>query len=240
MGLLRSHDAGHERHDPEHLESLLGEYHDVHKGFHPESRAWKLLHALAFVLGGTTFISGTVALFFPGYDTLSALLYTIGSCGFLSVDVQEFLTFEGAVLRANIAMSLVGSSLYVVGSVGFFPSVFAWSPLIGIWGFILGSAVIGISQAIKTYRIGATNTDGAFSLRHLITDTDARTSAGVETGACLGAWCFFFGTCLFNRGPLEGPDSVMQTVLWTWVAGSCFFTLGSAFLCYRHFVMRVV
>lgn len=41
----------------------------------------QVLHALAFIIGGTTFIAGTLALFFPGYETLSALLYTIGSCG---------------------------------------------------------------------------------------------------------------------------------------------------------------
>lgn len=43
------------------------------------------------------------------------------------------------------------------------------------------------SQAIKTYRIGSTNTSGSFSWRHLLTDQEARTSAGVEAGACLGA-----------------------------------------------------
>ncbi len=32
--------------------------------------------------------TGTVCLFFPGYDTLSAVLYVIGSLGFLAVDVQ--------------------------------------------------------------------------------------------------------------------------------------------------------
>lgn len=39
--------------------------------------------------------AGTVCLFFPGYDFLSALLYTIGSCGFLSVDVQAGGGAEG-------------------------------------------------------------------------------------------------------------------------------------------------
>lgn len=43
------------------------------------------------------------------------------------------------------------------------------------------------SQAIKTHRIGSTNTSGEFSWRHLLADQEARTSAGVEAGACLGA-----------------------------------------------------
>lgn len=47
-------------------------------------------------------------------------------------------------------------------------------------------------------------------------------------------------TQLYNSGPLEGPHSVLGTVLWTWVAGSCWFTAGGCFLAYRHFVMGVV
>ncbi len=35
---------------------------------------------------------------------------------------------------------------------GFFPSVYAWSPLVGIWGFILGSAVIGLSQ-VRAWKV---------------------------------------------------------------------------------------
>ena len=61
--------------------------------------------------------TGTLLLFYPGYETLSALLYTIGSCGFLAVDGQELCTFDGKWLLTNISMSFVGSFLYVVGSV---------------------------------------------------------------------------------------------------------------------------
>lgn len=48
--------------------------------------------------------------------------------------------------------------------------------------------VVDSLQAIKTYRIGCTNTSGRFCLRHLLTDPDACTAAGVEMGACVGAW----------------------------------------------------
>jgi hypothetical protein len=44
------------------------------------------------------------------------------------------------------------------------------------------------AQAFKAYRIGATNTSGRFSLRHIFTDLDAATAAGVEAGAGTGAW----------------------------------------------------
>jgi hypothetical protein len=56
-------------------------------------------------------------LFFPMNDELSAVLYTVGSIGFLFVDVQEFFTYEDPVLRTNILLSASGSTMYVVGSV---------------------------------------------------------------------------------------------------------------------------
>ncbi len=60
---------------------------------------------------------GTYCLFFSGYESLAALLYTIGSVGFASVDFQELLTFEGGYLRTNICLSLIGSIFYIIGSV---------------------------------------------------------------------------------------------------------------------------
>jgi hypothetical protein len=39
----------------------------------------------------------------------AGVLYTVGSCGFLFVDVLEYFTFdEDAWLRTNIAMSATG------------------------------------------------------------------------------------------------------------------------------------
>lgn len=222
--------------------ALLGEYdHGVRRAWHPESTSWQVLHALAFVIGGTTFLAGTALLFIPEAwaDTLSALLYVIGSCGFLFVDVQEFLTFDGAVLRTNIAMSMTGSVLYVVGSVGYYPPILAWNPRMGIWGFVLGSAFIAWSQLWKTRRIGGGETDDGFSFSTFLT-ADTATAAGVELSAGVGALCFFFGTLLYDNGPLEGPGSVMGVVLWIWVVGSIWFTLGGLFLAARHFAMRVV
>ncbi|GBF91374.1 hypothetical protein Rsub_04114 [Raphidocelis subcapitata] len=233
----------------EHHELLLGEYdHGARPTWHPENLLWQALHAFSFLLGGTTFIAGTAALFWPGNDTLSASLYVIGSLGFLAVDVQEWLTFSGAVLRTNICLSMTGSALYVAGSAGFLPAVAAAFPRLGVWGFVLGSAYIAWSQLWKTHRIGGGELEGeggedggggGFRLRSLLT-RDAATAAGVELSAGIGALCFLFGTLLFDSGPLEGPKSVLQTVLWIWVAGSCWFTLGGCFLAWRHFVMRVV
>jgi len=58
-------------------------------------------------------------LYYPGYEDLSALLYTIGSIGFAAVDGQELLTFDGfhPGLRTNISLSFIGSVWYIIGSV---------------------------------------------------------------------------------------------------------------------------
>lgn len=124
---------------------------------------------------------------------------------------------------------------------GFFPSFAATNPAIGVWGFILGSFFIGVSQMWKTYRIGKGGLDSGkgFMISTIIGEIDGFTQAGVEFSAGLGAWCFFFGTVLYDQGPIEGEGSVMDTVLITWLAGSVWFTLGGTFLAYRHFVMRV-
>ena len=142
---------------------------------------------------------------------------------------------------------MTGSALYVAGSVGFLPSIAAAAPRLGVWGFVLGSAFIAWSQLWKTHRIGGGEAEdgngiivgGGFRLAAFMS-VDAFTAAGVELSAGLGALCFLFGTLWYDVGPLEGPGSVLASVLWVWVAGSCWFTLGGCFLAGRHFVMRVV
>ena len=128
------------------------------------SRLWRLAHAADFLLGGTTFIAGTAVLFAPaaallppgGAALASAALYTLGSLGFLAVDLQELASYsrrEEALLRANISCSAAGSALYVLGSLGYAPALEALSPQLGPAGFIGGSAAIFASQLWKLARI---------------------------------------------------------------------------------------
>ena len=122
-----------------------------------ETFLWMFFHWSGFFLGGSTFVAGTSLYFFPDLTyggEWSAGLYTLGSFGFLMVDVIEFFTFtEIFILRANISCSLIGSLFYVIGSIGFFPEIYNVTDIIGIWGFIVGSFFIGCSQLWKTYRI---------------------------------------------------------------------------------------
>ena len=194
---------------------------------------------------------------------LSAWLYIIGSIGFLYVDVEEFFTFtDDYWLRVNIACSVTGSTLvraranplsvtraltsvsgrardplrspqYIIGSVGFLPSVYAWSPLVGILGFILGSFFIGSSQIWKVVRI-AQGADGNCG------SADARAATCVEGGACVGGWGFFFGTIVYWIAEDDLAGTVWMAVLAMWIAGSTAFTFGGLSLAYRHFVMGIV
>lgn len=198
---------------------------------------WRAVHAAGFATGGLTFIAGTALYWLPptdAIDALAAALYTLGSVGFLTVDVMEFFTpaFRGCPLRANIAMSAVGSSFYVGGSVGYFPSLLAAAPAVGPWGFVVGSAAIAASQTWKVARLSQ-DPGGGYSLRHVLRSRDVGTAVGVEFGACVGAALFLVGTA----GQLAGWDAA--PVLWTWLAGSVAFTAGAAFLAWRHFVMGV-
>src|SRR3990167_6927898 len=200
---------------------------------------WQIMHAFDFCLGGFTFILGTCCYFFKDWTaglTLAALLYTIGSCGFLAVDVQEFFTFkENKLLRANIFMSASGSFFYVLGSVGYFPFILDVFRL-GEIGFIIGSFLIGVSQCWKVYRIGCD--DGSFSPRNIISSKDNFTAVGVEADAGIGAWCFFFGT-IFYLFISDFSSWEYTAVLLIWLAGSAFFSTGGLFLSFRHFVMKI-
>lgn len=196
---------------------------------------WQCAHATSFAIGGTSFIAGTIALYYPGWGPsawVSALLYTVGSLGFLSVDLQEFWTYTtDPMLRTNIALSATGSFLYVVGSVGFFPHVFSKTPVVGLLGFIGGSALIGISQLWKTARYMSTRGTPC---------AERCTAIGVELNAGIGAWCFLVGTALFAAAPGVAPTGdTLLVILGVWEAGSVFFTLGAVFLAFRHAVLRI-
>ena len=84
--------------------------------------------------------------------------YLTGSCGFLVVDTMEFLMFtedKDPSLQRNIAVPMLGSALYVIESLGFFPyfddgsRFYAGSGALGVYGSILGSVAIGLSEFWK-------------------------------------------------------------------------------------------
>jgi YrhK-like protein len=226
--LLRSMDGGQE----DKKTSVSTPVHDAWP--------WRIFHALGFATGGTTFIAGTAMYWLPADNAAAALaggiLYTIGSAGFLSVDVLEAFTFKECPLRGNILMSAAGSTCYILGSIGFLPEILNNSNLLGVWGFILGSALIFVSQCWKVARLSA-GPNGWPSLKAALANKDVATAIGVEAGACLGALFFLIGTIIYGRP--DATDGMINTAIWLWMVGSVAFTTGAAFLSWRHFVMRI-
>jgi hypothetical protein len=194
---------------------------------------WQALHALCFTTGGGTFIAGTACLYFPSWPSsalVSALLYIIGSIGFLGVDIQEFFTYtEDKVLRINIAMSASGSMFYVIGSFGFIPAILRAAPYVGSLGFIVGSFLISVSQLWKTCRYVAT--PGMNTMERV-------TAIGVELGAGIGAFFFLVGTIMLAAQP-AATGAFFHAILNLWMLGSVFFTLGAGFLSFRHAAMHI-
>lgn len=199
---------------------------------------WRFWHTGGFLTGGVTFLFGTWVLdpfSNDSYDQentlaiLSSSLYTLGSLGFLLVDVLEFFTFTREIwLRVNICISMAGSFFYVLGSLGFAPPITAAAPALGALGFLVGSALIAASQAWKVARLCGAPRQPPPHPRE-----DAPLALGVETGAGLGALFFLVGTALFMQGWTTGGQ--LTAVLWIWAAGSAFFTAGGVCLWWRHY-----
>ena len=126
-------------------------------------------------------------------------------------------------------LSIIGSSCYLIGSVGFLPTPYAFTPLVGILGFISGSFFIFCSEIWKIHRIWA-STKG----------NDRASALFVEAGAMFGGLFFFIGTSLYWKGPLPGSTdckvtcSNYNTILVLWIIGSIAFTIGGLALSFRH------
>ena len=191
--------------------------------------------ALAFVIGNFMYSN-------PEWEygeRWCAGIYTSGSLSFLFSDIFQFLgSVHTDIPRTNLWWSVVGSLMYVIGSIGFFPEVYFQTNMLGIWGFILGSFIIGCSQYWKVYRLGM-GSKGRFHISNLLAKVPAFVEFGVELSAGLGAWCYLIGMGMYLdstlQGSFEGPWYL--AILYIWSAGSFFFLLRSLFLGYRYWTV---
>ncbi len=180
---------------------------------------------------------GTFLNFYPEsyFREWSAVLYTAGSLGFISVDMLDLQTYTGENFnRGSIICSMMGNMLYTIGSVAFFPGIFYMGRDIGVWSFIVGSVFIMISQLWKIYRIG-TEEGGAFNFRRLFRDIDRAAQTCVELNTGIGACFFFVGTSFLLRGHLS--PHMHSEVLDMWGIGSTFFVMGSLVLACRNWIL---
>jgi len=207
--------------------------------FHDEapvqhSPLWYITLCLAYFIGGTTFILGTSCYFDKNWHDggeIGSVLFIIGSVSFLIADTMEIVASSDDVwIRLNLSLSVIGSIFYVMGSIGFIPSIFNQKEILGATGFIIGSILIGSSQIWKVIRTGTEN--DKFSFQSLCTDGMWMiTSVDICIG--LGGWLFFIGSVMFISGPLEGPW--YESVLFIWMIGSIYYTIGALFLCYASY-----
>ena len=194
---------------------------------------WRAAHAASYFIGAASFIAGSgLAYYRNNYeDTVwVGIFYLVGSFGFLAFDSLEYFAFKNR--RNNIAISIAGSACYVVGSIGFFPyfddgsSKYDGSDALGVYGYLIGSFFIVISQSWKLWSIS--NTYGG-----LLSGVDNNTWALVEIGTAIGGLGYLVGTAIVAA---EGWFN--EAVTW-WLAGSIGFQLGSFVILYRHFGLNL-
>ena len=106
---------------------------------------WRVWHGVNYMLGGLLFVAGSFVYYpsiYPKVDgfVLGGWLFTIGSTNFLIADFTEWMHFKNYSLRTaddehkkgaifkdyelgiNFFISMMGSLLYLIGSIMFIPA----------------------------------------------------------------------------------------------------------------------
>jgi hypothetical protein len=223
------------------------------------SFGWRIWHSVNYMMGGVLFFFGSLVylpcITDPKVDNvLGGWLFTIGSANFLIADLTEFThfrkgfigrldetllkgrqeitPFRGAELGINFIVSALGSFLYLIGSIFFIPAtqMLAW----GEWIFIIGSAVIFLSQSWKCYRTlcidDFDDSDHSFKLSNLWNDFPG---FNVDLHAGIGGLMYLLGTWFFRE--VGENDDPTFAVGW-FIAGGSFFSISGIFMQYRYYM----
>jgi hypothetical protein len=152
-------------------------------------------------------------------------------------ECTKFERWERIKNGLNHFASIIGSALYLAGSILFLPDL-AYVLTVGEALFIAGSAVIFFSQAWKVYRSGCTNQDDSynnqFRFKNLLNDIQA---VIINTSAGFGGFFYFIGTILFLPRYIT-TDFGLNRAAGLFVCGGFFFTVAGVFLLYRYFCSR--
>lgn len=123
------------------------------------SKIWKLWHGVNILIAGWCFLIGSIVMFprFTNYiyAELCGWFFTIGSACFLLADLTEWVYFLEQDFRylayvINFFINVVGSALYLAGSVLFIPETMHFYE--GIHLFIAGALLVMIAQTWKLVR----------------------------------------------------------------------------------------
>lgn len=198
------------------------------------SKCWRVWHGVNYQIGGVTFLFGSIALL-PALTGkidgafISALLYTIGSAGFLLADITEWLHFTKPCFphySANYLFSALGSAIYLIGSICYFPSLDAAKS--GALYFIIGSSVIVLAQTWKIVRTLFMNEKPYW--RNYFEDPSG---FYVDLYAGLGALMYLIGTVVMNKSASD-TDYLLVGVL-IYCLGGLFFTLSGLYMQKRYY-----
>lgn len=132
---------------------------------HPSHKAWETFSAFSYKLGGLTFIGGSV-FFFPqlsDYLALGDWLFFAGSVLYLLVTGHDLLevikywrhhdtdTFANHIEFVCAWSYVIGSALFVVGSLCFLPAENA--TVLGAWLFIVGSVLFVVGGLVNILQV---------------------------------------------------------------------------------------
>lgn len=199
-------------------------------------RVWRMWHGFNYFVGGCTFLLGSLALFpfigeYIDAGEVSAWLYIIGSFTFLLADITEWLHFTKnncpyLEYSINFFASVTGSLLYLVGSIYFIPILdLAW---LGSILFIIGSAVIVLSQGWKLYRSLSPREK---SVKELIEEDESGFYVDVFAG--LGGAMYFIGTFVLDWSIFNPNYIIPAATLFSF--GGLFFFASALFMQKRYF-----
>lgn len=235
----------------------------------PLSLLWRICHSFAYMVGGSTFLLGSLQ-YFPIINNLvfGGWLFTIGSTGFLIADALEWWTnnrvgcfaydtyeesFEevmeerfddkrtwaGKYQRVenglNFFASMIGSLLYLIGSIMFIPALN--EIVLGSWIFIWGSSFIFLSQAWKVYRAACFNKEPKDKTFRVANWKHDLPGFFVDLFAGLGGGAYFVGSFTFLPQYDLNDHDTNVAASWFTAGGTCFF-LSAVNMWYRYYCTK--
>ncbi len=199
---------------------------------------WELVNALLYILGGLTFIAGSI-FFLPRYDSLSdigAWIFFGGSLVYLVVTGQDLLESSAYLRRqkqrtiwnwlefivANIYVA--GTILFTVGSLLFLSQIDAI--VVGGWYFTIGSLFFLIGACLNVIQIVK---EGSFVKLQLLNAT--------AISFAIGSTLFLIASMPYLSEALNLEDNrvLFAYVGWEYIFGSILFFVGGMINYYRSY-----
>jgi hypothetical protein len=227
-----------------------------------KSLGWRIWHGTNYMIGGLTFLLGSIA-YFPSIDSavngdvLGGYLFTIGSFCFLLADITEWnvyrfgcvgdtnskaaaimshslnAKYRRAEVGLNFFFSVIGSTLYLLGSICFIPATKKLH--LGELFFIYGSLIIYLSQTWKCTRSMFQHDPPMLSLFQRIMANLLLDLPGffVDFFAGLGGLMYMIGTIVFQK--IEKRKELYNISIILFTCGGSFFFLSGVSMKYRYY-----